>query len=505
MSRSISPPNTSGSIHFAQRTTPTRHRHLNSTHPTQTSDKTSQHSSLAPNPFEDPFVKKLYAKVQDEVYVQAYGGDQKLKLENEILQAEVACFSLSAGTSCAQLLSPSDLISQVPTLSHISFAPSVAIHPSKRPSEYPFKVLWTVDDCHNNPDASPPNSNPSHPPMNLAIRTSDSALISAEKYNNIRTDISLLANANLHQLPTPINNPTRHCKSIRIADVLHQLEIMHNELQLCSGHWKAEHMLMQHLNSYSMPSGPDINLKSPIANKQPRSDSMSATASATKRLRLEDTDKMDIYLEDLNLLQDTFGLTIVLSSVQPSPSQPPSQPQPPSQFYHYLHFSCNIFLQEFPSMKAAPLLIDHLTKIATTKKNPRKPSSEVTMFISHIEDADPNSPELTEDDTNAGWGHHQFTAGSLTILTVLVLWDAIGSVSTACKLILAAIKTCWVAQYMCNKQGINSESYMSDAYLNRIIDKLTDLTANHSSETQVTAQPEASTTVHLVEVVFHPL
>ncbi|KAF9458868.1 hypothetical protein BDZ94DRAFT_1330631 [Collybia nuda] len=150
----------------------------------------------------------------------------------------------------------------------------------------------------------------------------------------------------------------------------------------------------------------------------------------------------------------------------------------------------DIFLQEFPSMKATPLLINHITKIATTKKNPREPSSEVTMFISRIEGANPNSPELIEDDTNAGWGHHQFTAGSLTISTVLVSWDAISSVSTACKLISATIKTCQVARYMCNKQGINLELYMSNAYLDRIVDKLTDLTAKHSSETRVTAHPE---------------
>ncbi|KAF9461007.1 hypothetical protein BDZ94DRAFT_1310979 [Collybia nuda] len=85
-------------------------------------------------------------------------------------------------------------------------------------------------------------------------------------------------------------------------------------------------------------------------------------------------------------------------------------------------------------------------------------------------------------------------AGSLTITLVLVSWDAIGSVSTACGLISAAIKTCRVAQYMCNKRGIQSDSYMSDAYLDCIIDKLPDLVVNHFPKTQATPQQtEAST------------
>jgi hypothetical protein len=35
-----------------------------------------------------------------------------------------------------------------------------------------------------------------------------------------------------------------------------------------------------------------------------------------------------------------------------------------------------------------------------------QPSNDVTYFIDRIENADPNSPELSEDDLNAGRGHY---------------------------------------------------------------------------------------------------
>ncbi|KAF9464623.1 hypothetical protein BDZ94DRAFT_1353485 [Collybia nuda] len=242
MTTPVSPTNTSTEFDFAQWTASLIHlNRSNGTHPAWAPGNPLGHSSLAPDLFQDPFVRKLYLDVQEghkdlknatqalvlnqkelfkvqKAMLKLMEENQKLKLENQILQVEVACFSLSASSSPTLSLSPSNSISQVPTPSHFSFAPSVAVQPTAQPLHLPFEVLWTIDNCHNDPDATPLDSNPSHPPMNLAIQTSNGALISTEKYNNICTDISLLSNSNLHQLLTPLVDPMQHCKSIHIVD-----------------------------------------------------------------------------------------------------------------------------------------------------------------------------------------------------------------------------------------------------------------------------------------------
>jgi hypothetical protein len=54
-------------------------------------------------------------------------------------------------------------------------------------------------------------------------------------------------------------------------------------------------------------------------------------------------------------------------------------------------------------------------------------------------------------------------------------WEAIGNTDTACKLIAAAIRTCKVARYVCEKMNIRASSYISDVYLGRVVETLWDL------------------------------
>jgi hypothetical protein len=101
-----------------------------------------------------------------------------------------------------------------------------------------------------------------------------------------------------------------------------------------------------------------------------------------------------------------------------------------------------------------------------------QPSSAVTSFISRIENADPNSPDMSEDDTNESWGHYQFTSGDMKCTTVLTSWGDIGNVDAARRLIAAAIKTCKVARYICFQRGVDTASYLSDMYLGIVIERL---------------------------------
>ena len=104
-----------------------------------------------------------------------------------------------------------------------------------------------------------------------------------------------------------------------------------------------------------------------------------------------------------------------------------------------------------------------------------KCSDDVQAFLSRITDANPNGPDLSEDDSDANWGHHQFTAGRLTISAVLENWDAVGSCEVACALLGAALKTCKVARHLCFERNISATSYLSDAYLQNVVSKLWDI------------------------------
>jgi len=88
-------------------------------------------------------------------------------------------------------------------------------------------------------------------------------------------------------------------------------------------------------------------------------------------------------------------------------------------------------------------LLDAMQKHPDFKSG--NPSSTFTQFLSRIENADPNSPEVKEDDSNESWGHYPFAGANMTISTVLLSWDDVGNTATACRLIAAAIKTCKVA------------------------------------------------------------
>jgi hypothetical protein len=101
-----------------------------------------------------------------------------------------------------------------------------------------------------------------------------------------------------------------------------------------------------------------------------------------------------------------------------------------------------------------------------------KSSDDFTTFLERIKNANPNDPNLSEDDSNASWGHYQFTGGHLTCSTVLTSWDVVGSCSNACDLIAAALKTCKVARQLCFERNIEVTSYLSDIYLENVVSKL---------------------------------
>ena len=133
-------------------------------------------------------------------------------------------------------------------------------------------------------------------------------------------------------------------------------------------------------------------------------------------------------------------------------------------------YSTAMFSQDFPSIAHATDLLKSMQTNASFQRG--APSENVVTFLSRLENADPASPEISEDDNNAAWGHYQFTASSLTCTSVLTSWDAVGNVVVACRLIAAAIKTCKVARHLCFSNHIETTSYLSDIYLANVINLL---------------------------------
>lgn len=102
----------------------------------------------------------------------------------------------------------------------------------------------------------------------------------------------------------------------------------------------------------------------------------------------------------------------------------------------------------------------------------RIPSDDVAAFVARIDTANPNSVDISEDDNNASWGHIQFTAGNLTCSSVLTSWESVGGCATACKLLAVALKTCKIARHICFERNIISDMYLSDIYLENVVETL---------------------------------
>lgn len=100
------------------------------------------------------------------------------------------------------------------------------------------------------------------------------------------------------------------------------------------------------------------------------------------------------------------------------------------------------------------------------------PSSDLLSLIDRVEQASPDDPDISSDDTNESWGHAQFTGGSLVLSNLIKTWDDVGDVATARRLLAGAIKTCKVARHLCFKRSISSSSYIADIYFEKSVDQL---------------------------------
>jgi hypothetical protein len=97
-------------------------------------------------------------------------------------------------------------------------------------------------------------------------------------------------------------------------------------------------------------------------------------------------------------------------------------------------------------------------------------SEKVMTLLERVQFADPGSLEIDEDNKGLSWGHYQFTAGNITLLSSLITWQDVGGVATAFKLVAAALKTCQEVQLMYANAGIpKTQGFLSNVYLKEML------------------------------------
>lgn len=102
-----------------------------------------------------------------------------------------------------------------------------------------------------------------------------------------------------------------------------------------------------------------------------------------------------------------------------------------------------------------------------------KPSQNVLMLLERLQSTDPTSLDIDEDNTLQSWGHYQYMAGGLTLLSSLTTWEDVGSVAIAFKLVTAALKMCREAWLICANAGMSTTGgFISDVYLEKTLDSL---------------------------------
>ena len=102
-----------------------------------------------------------------------------------------------------------------------------------------------------------------------------------------------------------------------------------------------------------------------------------------------------------------------------------------------------------------------------------KPLEKVVILLEHLQFADPGSPDIDEDNSGQSWGHDQFTAGGITPTSSLTTWQDVGDVTTAFRLVAAALKICQEVRLMCSNAGApKTDGFISNIYLKQILDNI---------------------------------
>ncbi|KAH9177465.1 hypothetical protein EDB89DRAFT_2064450 [Lactarius sanguifluus] len=424
--------------------------------------------------------------------------------------------------------------------------------PLSRPARLPPSVLWTFEDCKNDPLVGMTKSNSSRPAVHKALRHEDGTGITISQWKTIRASARAIASSALACLfsrDPRASGPRgkKYFKDFFLDEwnaAISELEAAVPILALCPDDWKADRTLGKAL-SHLTPHPPSPSTSRPFhspAPQQPRLPSEPVPAPDVSRPQTQKTSvgskshslapqQPPRLSPEPALAPGTSGPHALKTSVgskskrarDPSPPQRPSKraksgegkgkgkgketpgaeadasyDQPPPSPPAFLRMAraeaplqprarlrtgfknivvrpsapnlIEIITNEFPTILGAADLLQAMQK--ATNVEAHEPSNDVAVLLDRLEGADPDSMDDDDDNSNESWGHAQFTAGGLTIRSALVDWEAVGGLSTALKLIAAAVRTCKVARALCTARGRSATAYLADSYLGLLFERL---------------------------------
>ncbi|KAF8258194.1 hypothetical protein EI94DRAFT_1815874 [Lactarius quietus] len=299
--------------------------------------------------------------------------------------------------------------------------------------------------------------------MQLAIHRGDGLIISAPEYNSIRHSADIVVDklvklslSRSHtslsaytqpasKLPTKSN--IRKWFKVKYSEAIFELEAEQKLLRLCSGHWKADTMIAS-----AMPDPVQLH---PGPAPIPQVSNLVPSNATKHSLELSPSPKDATMISALKntgpSVLSNVGQCTVAHKITPqflNHSVTIEEEPAPMNLHTVSPVSVvpcvkNIIadlISQFPSLTNASSLITSMNSQPSFKQG--EPSDEVKALLKCIQYADPNSPDIDEDNRGQSWGHYQFTAGGLSPSSSLTTWQKIGSINTTLKLVAAALKTC---------------------------------------------------------------
>ncbi|KAJ3499962.1 hypothetical protein NMY22_g19427 [Coprinellus aureogranulatus] len=391
------------------------------------------------------------------------------------------------------------------------FTASMPRRSSICPSNYDAeKICWTKADYCKNPANGLKPANRSRPKMAEALRHPDTyAPLTTVQWDSVRSNAGAIVTEMLMPLEEPKNPQPTRGKS-RTAEwyqrnypqvwrrAIGALEQKEPITTYCAGPWKATDVFRIVLRRAQGKKGADneggdeipeddgddavdSDIDSPSTKKKrPRRSSETPRKKAKrnnpKTPTEEDSRKKPSEEPDLH---KQIAKPLASSNAEQHSDVPSNIDVSFIQVDHSIATLKEHFTQ-FPVNHANEVL-DALAKgiaalsLQDSHDASQLPSHEAAVFLTNIDDADPNAETFDpsdDDNNNSGWGHYQYTTGGRTITSSLLTWDSLGSIEFAQKLLAAALKTCKVARYLCQARKRPSPSFISDVYLANLVEHI---------------------------------
>ncbi|KAF9522526.1 hypothetical protein CPB83DRAFT_840408 [Crepidotus variabilis] len=505
--RSSSPAySSSASTDFPQLSLFSSHQHRNSSTPFSTSSNLPadwEHLDI-PDLLRNANVRNLYQKYQgaNEKVAACFEDKERLlwqvnelQTELHILRNELMMLKFNPMQNTATAVTQT-----APGMASPLFLQPSSSRPAPRslalPADMPKEVLWTFADAQACPGIVT-DTNKCRPKMAQCIRRQNGEIVTANEYSAIQACGKRLVATFLDPLGLPANRAQYGVKKTRTyyaqnfrdiwRTVLEKIEEEEPLVALCANKWKAEYLLASLLRHQGAISGSAASTPGPTipnttknaggetrkrANVNPEDNK----GGTSKRQRSDATSERTRNESDgrkatkspkfrYTAQEGTNG-----ENAQAEQIPPPTTRSLPVEV-QFIHVDQKILsLKDFPQIGDAQKLLNAMNESPNFQDG--TPSKNVIDLITRMETADPNASTVDEDNTNASWGHLLYTGGNLIWRNVLTDWEAIGNCATVARLLAAALRTCKIARHLCFERRVDAPSFLSDIYLEQIVEKI---------------------------------